>query len=76
MLVLKGGHMLDAFRKGGFHFCGRSKITGLPYCDFHARRAFQPPQPRRRDREVLVPALPAAAPAGSEVPEAKEKAAV
>jgi GcrA cell cycle regulator len=59
-----------------FHFCGRSKITGLPYCDFHARRAFQPPQPRRRDREVLVPALPAAAPAGGEVSEVKEKAAV
>lgn len=30
-----------------FHFCGKSKITGLPYCEFHARRAFQPPQPRR-----------------------------
>jgi GcrA cell cycle regulator len=38
-----------------FHFCGRSKVTGLPYCDFHARRAFQPPQPRRRDREVIMP---------------------
>ena len=33
-----------------FHFCNRSKVTGLPYCEFHARRAFQPPQPRRRDR--------------------------
>ncbi|MBO0740179.1 MAG: GcrA cell cycle regulator [Hyphomicrobiaceae bacterium] len=41
-----------------FHFCGRKKIAGLPYCDFHARRAFQPPQPRRRDREVLVPGMP------------------
>jgi GcrA cell cycle regulator len=47
-----------------FHFCGKSKVTGLPYCEFHARRAYQPPQPRRRDREVLeptMPALPAAA---------------
>ena len=33
-----------------FHFCNRNKVTGLPYCEFHARRAFQPPQPRRRDR--------------------------
>jgi GcrA cell cycle regulator len=33
-----------------FHFCNRSKVAGLPYCEFHARRAFQPVQPRRRDR--------------------------
>jgi GcrA cell cycle regulator len=32
-----------------FHFCGRKKVPGLPYCDVHARRAFQPPQARRRD---------------------------
>jgi GcrA cell cycle regulator len=38
-----------------FHFCGRKKLIGLPYCEFHARRAFQPPQPRRRDREIPVP---------------------
>ena len=47
-----------------FHFCGKGKVPGLPYCEFHARRAFQPPQPRRRDRvveEPMVPALPAAA---------------
>jgi GcrA cell cycle regulator len=25
-------------------------VTGLPYCEFHSRRAFQPVQPRRRDR--------------------------
>ena len=40
-----------------FHFCGRKKVTGLPYCEFHARRAFQPPQPRRRDREVFAPGV-------------------
>jgi GcrA cell cycle regulator len=32
-----------------FHFCGKKKVNGLPYCDHHARRAFQPPQTRRRD---------------------------
>src|SRR5262249_1144915 len=71
-----------------FHFCGRQKIAGLPYCDFHARRAFQPPQPRRRDREVLVPGMPGLVgaqaarpvPVGGEPPatvaESTEKAAV
>jgi len=47
-----------------FHFCGRKKVPGLPYCEHHARRAFQPPQARRREREqVPAPAvaLPAAA---------------
>jgi GcrA cell cycle regulator len=38
-----------------FHFCGKKKVTGLPYCEHHARRAYQPPQPRRRDREVGEP---------------------
>jgi len=41
-----------------FHFCGKNKVPGLPYCEFHARRAFQPPQARRRDREVVE--MPAA----------------
>src|SRR5262245_56865255 len=42
-----------------FHFCGRKKIPGLPYCEVHARRAFQPPQARRREREFMpVVALP------------------
>lgn len=31
-----------------FHFCNRGKVPGLPYCEFHAKRAFQPPQARRR----------------------------
>lgn len=31
-----------------FHFCGKGKVTGLPYCEFHARRAFQPPNQSRR----------------------------
>lgn len=49
-----------------FHFCGRNKVTGLPYCEHHARRAYQPPQPRRRDREVGIPALPTAIPSAKE----------
>ena len=44
-----------------FHFCGKNKVPGLPYCEFHARRAFQPPQARRRDRDVMVPVTPAIA---------------
>jgi GcrA cell cycle regulator len=44
-----------------FHFCGKTKVTGLPYCEFHARRAFQPPQPRRREREIQEPRTPAIA---------------
>jgi GcrA cell cycle regulator len=42
-----------------FHFCGKTKIPGLPYCEIHARRAFQPPQARRRDRDFTpMVALP------------------
>lgn len=33
-----------------FHFCGRSSDQGVPYCDFHARIAYQPVQSRRRSR--------------------------
>ena len=47
-----------------FHFCGKKKVMGLPYCEFHARRAFQPPQTRRREREIAEPvALETTAPA-------------
>lgn len=38
-----------------FHFCGKGKVTGLPYCEFHARRAFQPPAPKRRPMEIVNP---------------------
>jgi GcrA cell cycle regulator len=42
-----------------FHFCGKGKIPGLPYCEVHARRAFQPPQARRGQRDSLpMPVLP------------------
>jgi len=46
-----------------FHFCGKGKVPGLPYCEFHARRAFQPPQVRRREREVSIPAFGETSPA-------------
>ena len=38
-----------------FHFCGGEKMTGLAYCEPHARRAYQPPQPRYR---ASAPAAP------------------
>jgi GcrA cell cycle regulator len=51
-----------------FHFCGKTKVTGLPYCEFHARRAFQPPQPRRRERDISEPRIPALAKAMGKEP--------
>ena len=42
-----------------FHFCGKGKVNGLPYCEFHARRAFQPPQPKRRQMDIIEPSVPA-----------------
>ena len=35
-----------------FHFCGKSRHEGVAYCEFHARRAFQPAQSRRRDAQL------------------------
>ena len=47
-----------------FHFCGKTKVLGLPYCEHHARRAFQPAVPRRRERtEVEMPIAITSAPA-------------
>lgn len=55
-----------------FHFCGRPKVPGLPYCEHHSCRAFQPPQAKRRDRQQL----PAAnKPAELEASKLKEKEA-
>jgi GcrA cell cycle regulator len=55
-----------------FHFCNRSKVTGLPYCEFHARRAFQPPQPRRRDRVGTETPITAERPVVAIVDKSKE----
>ena len=30
-----------------FHFCGRKPKAGSPYCEAHARKAYQPQQQRR-----------------------------
>ena len=65
-----------------FHFCGKGKIAGLPYCEAHARRAFQPPQARRRDRDyapmvVMASEREPAPGAAPDAPsQASEKAAV
>ena len=48
-----------------FHFCGKKKVVGLPYCEVHARRAFQPPQARRQ-REIVEPAVAVALPGNKE----------
>ena len=64
-----------------FHFCGKTKVTGLPYCEFHARRAFQPPQARRGSNQgnraplpqPVITAQPAAQ-AATEAPEPVEPA--
>jgi GcrA cell cycle regulator len=63
-----------------FHFCGKKKVPGLPYCEVHARRAFQPPQPRRRDRDfvpmIAVPSVVVAAGPQPQTPDqSNEKAA-
>lgn len=31
-----------------FHFCGRKPKTGSPYCEAHARKAYQPQQVKTR----------------------------
>lgn len=36
-----------------FHFCGRSPKSGSPYCEAHARKAYQPHQ-LRRDRHRMA----------------------
>jgi GcrA cell cycle regulator len=33
-----------------FFFCGGKPLTGLPYCSYHSRVAYQPASERRRDR--------------------------
>jgi GcrA cell cycle regulator len=34
-----------------FHFCGRSPKSGSPYCEAHARKAYQPQQNHKRDKD-------------------------
>ena len=37
----------------GFCFCGHGPRDGSPYCEYHARLAYQPLQDRRRDRRPM-----------------------
>src|ERR1700759_100128 len=37
-----------------FHFCGRNPKSGSPYGEAHARKAYQPQQPHRRDKGRMV----------------------
>jgi GcrA cell cycle regulator len=36
-----------------FHFCGHDSLEGLPYCRYHARIAYQAPDPRRRTKRAV-----------------------
>lgn len=36
---------------GEFYFCGKRKVPGLSYCEFHARRGVQSPNMQRRHGE-------------------------
>jgi GcrA cell cycle regulator len=38
-------------RHPDFHFCGRASADGLPYCNDHARRAYQAPARRSGERD-------------------------
>jgi GcrA cell cycle regulator len=46
-------------RHPDFHFCGKTKVAGISYCEHHARRAFQPPQVKPRDYDRHKPIEPA-----------------
>ena len=35
-----------------FYFCGRKKVGPIPYCEHHARMAYQPVQARRREKRL------------------------
>ena len=37
-----------------FHFCGRKKCGTAPYCEHHARMAYQPVQMRRREKRFAI----------------------
>jgi hypothetical protein len=49
METLMAGHCrwpIGDPQRADFHFCGKQKVGGYPYCDFHVRRASQPTRPR------------------------------
>jgi GcrA cell cycle regulator len=58
-----------------FHFCAQAKVPGLPYCELHARRAFQPPQARRNvGQPAYRQAIPAKPPVTVGTTEAEQEA--
>jgi GcrA cell cycle regulator len=42
--------------KEDFHFCGQRSSTGIPYCEYHSRIAYQPVHDRRRERRAMASA--------------------
>src|SRR5688572_4071755 len=40
-----------------FHFCGKRKAVGFPYCEFHVRRGWQPSRPRHQYQPPAAAAL-------------------
>jgi len=54
----------EGTKRDPFTFCGKPRVSGLPYCEPHREVAFLPPQPRRvspapthRDQPVVNPAV-------------------
>lgn len=35
-----------------FHFCGQRSSSGIPYCEYHSRMAYQPVHDRRQKKAV------------------------
>ena len=46
-----------------YYFCGKVRVGGQSYCDFHVRRAVGAPQPHRSNPIADTPALAEAVPA-------------
>jgi hypothetical protein len=44
-----------------FHFCGKRKAAGFPYCEFHVRRGWQPSRPRHPYQPAAASAISARA---------------
>lgn len=40
-----------------FHFCAKSKVTGLPYCEFHVARAYQVTTPQNGHSKAKTPMI-------------------
>lgn len=38
-------------RAADFHFCGKTRLPRMPYCEYHARKSLNINQPRKREVE-------------------------